>query len=99
MTAPVTIITEKESEKPPGFSTAGPEEAYEYFALSADASIEDAKASSNHEAGRVDITVMVKDTKIPSQEILDKVLKSCTPKNRRPMNDEVHAYGPVVKRI
>ncbi len=42
---------------------------------------------------------MVKDTKIPSQEILDKVLKSCTPKNRRPMNDEVHAYGPVVKRI
>ena len=88
---------ERIRKAPAGFSTAGPEEAYEYFALSADASIEDAKASSNHEAGRVDITVMVKDTKIPSQEILDKVLKSCTPKNRRPMNDEVHAYGPVVK--
>ncbi len=89
---------ERIRKAPAGFSTAGPEEAYEYFALSADASIEDVKVSSNHTAGRVDITVMVNDTKIPTQEILDKVLASCSPKNRRPMNDEVHAYGPAIRK-
>lgn len=89
---------ERIRKAPAGFSTAGPEEAYEYFALSADASIEDVKVTSSHEAGRVDITVMVKDVKTPSQEILDKVLNNCTPKNRRPMNDEVHAYGPAKRK-
>lgn len=87
---------ERIRKAPASFSTAGPEEAYEYFALSADASIEDAKVTSNHEAGRVDITVMVKDTKLPGQEILDKVEKNCSPKNRRPMNDEVHAHMPAI---
>ncbi len=87
---------ERIRKAPASFSTAGPEEAYEYFALSADASIEDVKVTSNHEAGRVDITVMVKDTKIPTQEILDKVLTNCSPKNRRPMNDEVRAHVPAI---
>lgn len=89
---------ERIRKAPAGFSTAGPGDAYEYFALSADARIEDAKATSNQQAGRTDITVMVKDIKIPTQEILEKVLKSCSAKNRRPMNDEVHAYGPAIKK-
>lgn len=89
---------ERIRKAPAGFSTAGPEEAYEYFALSADASIEDVKVSSIHEAGRVDITVMVKDVKTPSREILEKVVEKCSRKNRRPMNDEVHAYGPAKRK-
>ena len=89
---------ERIRKAPASFSTAGPGDAYEYFALSADASIEDAKVSSNHEAGRVDITVTVKDDKIPSEEILKKVLENCSSKDRRPLNDEVHASGPAIKK-
>ena len=89
---------ERIRKAPAGFSTAGPEEAYEYFALSADASIEDVKVISNHAAGRIDITAMVKNTKFPTQDILDKILACCSPKNRRPMNDEVHAFGPVKRK-
>ncbi|MBE7708898.1 MAG: hypothetical protein E7Z93_00450 [Cyanobacteria bacterium SIG32] len=88
---------ERIRKAPAGFSTAGPEEAYEYFALSADANIEDVKVSSNQSAGRVDITVIVNNSKVPSEEILKKVITSCSQKNRRPMNDDVHAYGPAIR--
>lgn len=85
---------ERIKKAPAAFSTAGPEEAYEYFALSADAGIEDVKVTSDHEAGRVDITVTTTGGGIPSDEILEKVKAACSDKTVRPLNDDVYAYAP-----
>lgn len=87
---------ERIRKAPAGFSTAGPEEAYEYFALSADASIEDVKVVSEQTAGRIDITVTTTGGNIPNEEILQKVYLKCSDKNVRPMNDDVHIFAPVV---
>lgn len=87
---------ERIRKAPAGFSTAGPEEAYEYFALSADASVEDVKVVSEQTAGRVDITVTTTGGQIPSEDILQKVLAKCSDKKVRPMNDDVHVYSPEV---
>lgn len=76
-------------------STAGPEGAYEYFALSADNSITDVKVDSPS-PGTVEIVVSVDDGEIPSQDILDKVLKECNVKDRRPLTDNVIVAAPEV---
>lgn len=87
---------ERIRKAPAGFSTAGPEEAYEYFALSADASVEDVKVVSEQAAGRIDITVTTTGGQVPTEDILQKVLAKCSDKTVRPMNDDVHVYAPEV---
>ncbi|ACD53047.1 hypothetical protein ST12_08250 [Clostridium botulinum] len=78
-----------------GKSTAGPDGAYEYFAYSADNSISGVKVTSPS-PGTVKIFVVVDDGEIPSQEILDKVYKECSPKDRRPLTDKVEIGTPTV---
>lgn len=85
---------ERIRKAPAGFSTAGPEDAYEYFALSADATIEDVKITSDQAAGRVDITATTNGGNVPTDEILEKILNKCSDKSVRPMNDRVFVYGP-----
>lgn len=76
-------------------STAGPEGAYEYFALSADNSITTVKVDSPS-PGVIEIVVAVDNGEIPSQDILDKVLKECNVKDRRPLTDNVTVVAPEV---
>ncbi len=76
-------------------STAGPNGAYEYFALSADNSITNVKVISPS-PGVVRILVLVDGGEIPSQEILDKVYNECSQKDRRPLTDKVETAAPDV---
>lgn len=76
-------------------STAGPNGAYEYYALSADNSITNVKVISPS-PGVVRILVLVDGGEIPSQEILDKVYAECSPKDRRPLTDKVETAAPEV---
>lgn len=69
-------------------STAGAESTYEYYAKSADASIEDVKITSPNPC-EIDILVLCKDGKIPDKEILNKVKTACTAKEVRPLGDRV----------
>ncbi|MBN1039015.1 hypothetical protein DVW12_09905 [Clostridium botulinum] len=78
-----------------GLSTAGPDGAYEYFALSADNSITSVKVISPS-PGTVKILVLVDGGEIPSKEILDKIYTECSPKNRRPLTDKVEVGAPEV---
>jgi len=89
---------ERIRKAPAGFSTAGPEGAYEYYALSADASVEDVKVTSVQEAGRVDITATVTGGEVPSSDIIQKIYDACSAKTVRPMNDHVFVYGPELKK-
>lgn len=73
-------------------STAGAESTYEYYAKSADASIEDVKVTSPNPC-EVNILVLCKDGKIPDEEILNKVEAAVTAKEVRPLGDRVTVSG------
>lgn len=73
-------------------STAGAESTYEYYAKSADASIEDVKVTSPSPCV-IDILVLCKDGKVPSEELLAKVTQAVTAKEVRPLGDRVTVSG------
>lgn len=73
-------------------STAGAESTYEYYAKSADASIEDVKVTSPSPCC-IDILVLCKNGKIPDEELLAKVNEAVTAKEVRPLGDKVTVSG------
>ena len=81
------------------FSTCGPHDAYEFWALSADPSIIQCVVySAPAIAGEVHLYPLCKDASgnpiLPSDDILAKVLASCSADTRRPVSDYVTAYAP-----
>ena len=73
-------------------STAGAESTYEYYAKSADASIEDVKITSPNPC-EINILVLCKEGKIPDEELLSKVQAAVTAKEVRPLGDRVTVSG------
>ncbi len=112
---------ERIRQSPSKFSTAGPEDAYIYWAKTADANIQDVSVVfpetlkefnlaafqaaypavdptpfyTEIPAGKVKISVLMKDGDLPTQTVLDKVLAVCSAKKARPMTDQVTAEVPV----
>jgi phage-related baseplate assembly protein len=44
--------------------------------------------------GNVDVTVLMKDGELPSEEVLNQVKETLSDKTRRPLTDFVHVVGP-----
>lgn len=78
---------------PSTFSTAGPDDAYVYFAKTANPGIGDVKVTSL-QPGDVNIYPLMKDGSIPNQTVLDQVFDACNAKKRRPINDTVIVTAP-----
>lgn len=78
---------------PGSFSVAGPEEAYIYWAKSADINISDVTAKQVS-PGTVQITVLMKQGEIPTQLVLDAVVEAVNSKTRRPLTDNVQVMAP-----
>lgn len=88
---------------PEKFSTAGPEGAYEYWAKSANQLIEDVEVTSPS-PGVTQLTILLKDGEIPSEDILSQVETVCSDKKVRPLTDnlivkapEIVNYTPIVE--
>lgn len=73
-------------------STAGAESTYQYYAKSADASIEDVKVTSPAPC-EINILILCKDGKLPDDEVLAKVEEAVTAKEVRPLGDKVTVSG------
>lgn len=73
-------------------STAGAESTYEYYAKSADASIEDVKITSPQPC-HVDILILCKDGKVPDEKLIAKVQSAVTAREIRPLGDRVTVSG------
>ncbi len=84
---------ERIRQSPAKMSTAGPEDAYMYWAKTADQNISDISITSPS-AGQVKITVLMQDGEIPSQAVLDKVYDTCNDKKVRPLTDQVITAAP-----
>lgn len=74
-------------------STAGPESAYRYFALSADPDIIDVSIDIPS-ACVVNIYPLMKGGELPDEDTLAKVLAAVSPDDVRPMTDQVSALSP-----
>ena len=82
-------------EAPAAFSVAGPTEAYEYFAKSANPGIVDVAVDSN-QPGTVQIYPLMSGGVIPGPEVLAQVLAVCNGDRVRPLTDTVSVFAPEV---
>lgn len=75
---------------PFSYSTAGAEEAYKYFAVSANVNVGDVQPYRTS-AGCVTIALVNKDGTLPDAdgEIVNDVINACSAKNVRPMTDNL----------
>lgn len=78
---------------PESFSVAGPEGAYIYWAKAASQDIADVVADSPIE-GEVDVRILMKDGRLPSEEELALVSELLTDKKVRPLTDKVLVGSP-----
>ena len=78
---------------PSKYSTAGPDDAYVYWAKDAHPEIMDVGVKSPN-PGEVKVYVLMKDGEIPGQEILDAVQDKLNEKKRRPLTDNVSVHEP-----
>lgn len=78
---------------PAKLSTAGPETAYVYHAMSASPLITDVKPLNDHEAGTVELIIMTENG-TPSEDVLEAVKITCNAENIRPLNDKLIVSGP-----
>ena len=81
---------------PASLSTAGPESAYRYFALSADPDIADvAIVCPEDEPNTVNLYPLMTGGELPDEATLKKVLDALAD-DVRPMTDKVQAFAPEV---
>lgn len=78
---------------PATLSTAGPESAYRFFALSADPDIIDV-AIESPDANIINIYPLMTGGEVPDEGTLDKVEEVCSADDVRPMTDKVTAIAP-----
>lgn len=78
---------------PEGFSVAGPEGAYEYFARQFSSLIEDLKITSPN-PGEVDIRVLLQDGELPDSVFIEDLTEYLSDKSRRPLTDFVSVGAP-----
>lgn len=80
-------------QAPAGFSIAGPEEAYIFWALTTSSAIIDASARSPS-GGVVEVRPLLEGGELPTQSLLDQVLATLSDKTIRPLTDLVEVLAP-----
>jgi len=81
---------------PESFSVAGSELAYIYWAKSASQDIVDAIADTPKE-GEIDIRILMRDGRLPTEEELKLVEEKVSSKRVRPLTDKVAVNAPTTK--
>lgn len=79
---------------PGAYSTAGPENGYLYHAKKFSAAIGDVVATSDQEAGRVDIVFIMADGSTPGTEMISGLQTYLSGKTIRPMTDKLTVSAP-----
>lgn len=88
-------LRQKIHEAPEGFSTAGPDGAYKYYARKASPLIIDVEVHSPS-PGVAEIVPLLENGDIPTDEIIDLVYEICNSKKIRPLTDHVIVSKPPI---
>lgn len=89
------VYRERIHNSPEKFSVAGPDGAYEFWARSASALIEDVRVVSPV-PGDVNIYAILQGGELPQQELLNEIYNICNDKKIRPLTDHVFVKTPEV---
>lgn len=81
---------------PSSWSTAGPDDAYEYWVRTYDPAISDVSVYSDI-PGEVDICFIMNDGQLPSQAILDELERYLMEEEIRPLTDKVIVSAPDIE--
>lgn len=87
-------LTERVYLAPGAYSTAGPEAGYIYHAKSYSTSVGDVQATSDQQAGTVDLVFLMQDGSDPGQEMIDGMLEYISSQEKRPMSDALTVSAP-----
>ena len=79
---------------PGAYSTAGPEDGYIYHAKAYSHAVGDVEATSDQEAGTVDIVFIMADGSTPGEEMIEGMEGYLQGKTIRPMTDLVRVAAP-----
>ena len=79
---------------PGAYSTAGPEDGYIYHAKAYSPAVGDVEATSDQEAGTVDIVFIMADGSTPGEEMIEGMEGYMRSKDIRPMSDLVRIAAP-----
>lgn len=78
---------------PEGFSVAGPDGAYEYFARQYSSLVSDVKITSPSD-GVVDMRILLESGELPDSIFLDGIFSFLSAKERRPLTDKLQVSAP-----
>lgn len=81
---------------PSGYSTAGPDDAYEYWVKTCNPAITDVKVR-NPSDGVVEIRFIMQDGMIPEDSVLQKVEEYLRDGKIRPLTDKVEVKAPIIQ--
>ena len=79
---------------PGAYSTAGPEDAYRYHAMSYSPAVGDVESESDPEAGTVELVFVLTDGSAPSPELIAGMKEHLSARSLRPMTDLVKVSAP-----
>lgn len=89
-----TDLAERVYLAPSAYSTAGPEDSYKFHAQKYNSAIGDVVATSNHEAGEVNIVFLMADGSNPDATTISGLLAYLSDDTIRPMTDIVTVAAP-----
>lgn len=90
-----TALADRIYLSPSSYSVAGPEDAYKYWAMTCNPNIGDVVISTPT-PGCVDIRVMMRDGKIPEQNVIDELQEYLSNSSIRPLTDFVTVSTPTL---
>ena len=92
-----TSLAERTYLAPSGYSTAGPQDAYTYWAKTYNTDIGSVRPVSLQEAGKAEIYILMRDGTLPGQEVIEGLQEFLKNEEIRPMTDLVTVSAPGVR--
>lgn len=92
-----TSLAERTYLAPSGYSTAGPQDAYTYWAKTYNTDIGSVRPVSLQEAGKAEIYILMRDGTLPGEEVITGLQEFLRDEEVRPMTDLVTVMAPGVK--
>lgn len=92
-----TSLAERTYLAPSGYSTAGPQDAYTYWAKTYNTDIGSVRPVSIQAAGKATIYILMRDGKLPGDEVIEGLQEFLQNEEIRPMTDLVTVSAPTVK--
>lgn len=92
-----TSLAERTYLAPSGYSTAGPQDAYTYWAKTYNTDVGSVRPVSYQAAGHAEVYILMRDGTLPGDEVIEGLQEFLRDRGIRPMTDLVTVSAPTVR--